>query len=122
MHLTYDRLATSLEGRCRVDALLGEGGMAIVYRGHDEKHGREVALKVLRPEVSEPLGRERFLREIRLAASLSHPHILPLFDSGDADGTLWFTMPLMTGETLRYRLTRARRLREGRRSRACTCR
>ncbi|NIW37809.1 MAG: serine/threonine protein kinase, partial [Gemmatimonadetes bacterium] len=74
--------------------LLGAGGMATVYRARDEKHGREVALKVLHPELAQALGRERFLREIRLAAGLTHPHILPLHDSGDADGVLWFTMPL----------------------------
>jgi len=84
--------------------------MATVYRARDEKHGREVALKVLRPEVSEALGRERFLREIHLAASLTHPHILPLHDSGETEAILWFTMPLMLGENLRDRLDRERRL------------
>ncbi len=78
--------------------------MATVYRARDVRHERDVALKVLRPELGETLGRERFLREIRLAASLTHPHILPLHDSGDAHGLLWFTMPLMSGETLRDRL------------------
>ena len=84
--------------------------MATVYRARDLRHDREVALKVLRADLGESVGRERFLREIRLAASLTHPHILPLYDSGDADGTLWFTMPLMRGETLRDRITQAKQL------------
>jgi serine/threonine protein kinase/tetratricopeptide (TPR) repeat protein len=98
------RLQSALTGRYQITAPLGEGGMATVYRARDVRHERDVALKVLRPELGETLGRERFLREIRLAASLTHPHILPLHDSGDAHGLLWFTMPLMSGETLRDRL------------------
>jgi len=105
-----DPLGAALEGRYTIGAPIGAGGVATVYRAHDERHGREVALKVLRPEVSEALGRERFLREIRLAASLTHPHILPLLDSGDADGVLWFTMPLAQGDTLRDRMDRERQL------------
>ena len=104
------RLNVALEGRYTIRAPLGAGGMATVYRAEDERHGREVALKVLRPELSEALGRERFLREIHLAASLTHPHILPLHDSGDAHGVLWFTMPLAQGDTLRDRLDREGRL------------
>ena len=88
-----------------VGAALGVGGMATVYRARDVRHDRDVALKVLRPELGESLGRERNLREIRLAASLTHPHILPLHDSGETDGLLWFTMPPMGGETLRDRMT-----------------
>jgi len=110
MDLAPHRLITTLEGRYAIGAPIGAGGMATVYRAHDERHGREVALKVLRPELSEALGRERFLREIHLAAGLTHPHILPLHDSGDADGVLWFTMPLVEGETLRDRLDREGRL------------
>jgi serine/threonine protein kinase/tetratricopeptide (TPR) repeat protein len=105
-----DRLIAALEGRYAIGAPIGAGGMATVYRADDERHGREVALKVLRPELSEALGRERFLREIHLAARLTHPHILPLHDSGDAAGVLWFTMPLVQGDTLRNRLDREGRL------------
>jgi serine/threonine-protein kinase len=97
-------LAAALADRYRLDRALGEGGMATVWRARDLRHDRDVALKVLRADLGEALGRERFLREIRLAASLTHPHILPLHDSGDADGTLWFTMPLMSGDTLRDRM------------------
>lgn len=105
-----EQLNRVLDGRYRLHGELGTGGMAIVYRAHDERHGRDVALKVLRADVSEAVGRDRFLREIRLAASLTHPHILPLHDSGDADGALWFTMPLMSGDTLRDRMTRVGRM------------
>ena len=104
------RLTIALADRYRLGAELGAGGMATVYRAHDLRHEREVALKVLRADLGDALGRDRFLREIRLAASLTHPHILPLYDSGDANGTLWFTMPLLTGETLRDRLVRSGRL------------
>jgi len=105
-----DRLASALADRYRLGAELGAGGMATVYRARDLRHEREVALKVLRSDLGDALGRDRFLREIRLAASLTHPHILPLYDSGDANGTLWFTMPLLTGETLRDRLALPERL------------
>jgi serine/threonine-protein kinase len=104
------QLSLALADRYRIGAELGAGGMATVYRARDLRHEREVALKVLRADLGEALGRERFLREIRLAASLTHPHILPLYDSGDANGALWFTMPLMTGETLRDRMVQAGRL------------
>jgi serine/threonine protein kinase/tetratricopeptide (TPR) repeat protein len=97
-------LADALADRYRLDRELGQGGMATVYLAHDRKHGREVAIKVLRPDLAESLGRERFLREIQLAARLSHPHILPLYDSGEAGGVLYFVMPLMQGQTLRERL------------------
>jgi len=110
MNPAPDDLIAALRGRYAVGAPIGIGGMARVYRAHDEKHGREVALKVLRPEVAQALGRERFLREIRLAASLTHPHILPLHDSGDVEGILWFTMPLTRDDTLRDRLEREGRL------------
>ncbi|MFN8668638.1 MAG: protein kinase [Gemmatimonadaceae bacterium] len=110
MSSTLDVLAASLADRYRLERELGAGGMATVYRARDLRHERDVALKVLRADVGEALGRDRFLREIRLAASLTHPHILPLHDSGDAGGTLWFTMPLMSGETLRDRLATLGRL------------
>ena len=110
IHSPLDRLTAALADRYRLGAELGAGGMATVYRAHDLRHAREVALKVLRADLGDALGRDRFLREIRLAASLTHPHILPLYDSGDDNGTLWFTMPLLTGETLRDRLAKPERL------------
>jgi serine/threonine-protein kinase len=85
---------------------LGRGGMATVYLAHDRKHDRSVALKVLHPDLGAALGPERFEREIRLAARLQHPHILPVFDSGDAGGRLWYTMPYVEGESLRDRVVR----------------
>jgi TolB-like protein/Tfp pilus assembly protein PilF len=104
------RLAQALTGRYRLDAELGRGGMATVYRAHDLRHDRAVALKVLHAEFARSLGTERFLAEIRLSARLQHPHILTVLDSGDADGQLWFTMPFVDGETLRQRLARERQL------------
>ena len=103
-------LVSALADRYRIGVLLGEGGMATGHRARDLRHDRDVALKVLRSGVGDSIGRERFIREIRLAASLTHPHILPLYDSGDTGGALWFTMPLMTGETLRSRLEQSGRL------------
>jgi len=102
--VTEPSLAAALATHYRLDRQLGAGGMASVYLAHDRKHDREVAIKVLRPELAESLGRERFVREIRLAARLNHPHILPLYDSGEADGYLYFVMPVMEGQTLRERL------------------
>ena len=98
-------LVEALADRYRVDRQLGAGGMATVYLAHDHKHDREVAIKVLRPDLAETLGRERFLREIQLAARLNHPNILPLYDSGDANGCMYFVMPVMEGQTLRDRLS-----------------
>jgi eukaryotic-like serine/threonine-protein kinase len=86
-------LIAVLGERYGIERELGHGGMATVYLARDLRHDRDVAVKVLRAELAESLGRERFLREIRLAAKLSHPHILPLFDSGDADGRLYYVMP-----------------------------
>jgi serine/threonine protein kinase/tetratricopeptide (TPR) repeat protein len=97
-------LRTALAGRYRIERELGQGGMATVYLAHDLKHHRDVALKVLKPEIGQALGAERFLREIQLAAKLNHPHILPLYDSGEAGGFLYFVMPAMQGQTLRERL------------------
>jgi tRNA A-37 threonylcarbamoyl transferase component Bud32/tetratricopeptide (TPR) repeat protein len=104
------RLADALGGRYTIERELGRGGMSIVYLARDHRNERRVALKVLRPELAQSLGPERFLREIKVAAGLAHPHILPLFDSGAADGLLFYTMPYVEGETLRHRLTRQRRL------------
>jgi eukaryotic-like serine/threonine-protein kinase len=100
------QLAAALAGRYTVDRELGRGGMAIVYRARDLKHDRDVAIKVLNPEIALALGPDRFLREIRFTAQLSHPHILPLLDSGEADGLLYYVMPYVAGESLRQRLER----------------
>jgi serine/threonine-protein kinase len=104
------RLQAALADRFRIERELGRGGMATVYLAYDLRQERQVALKVVRPEVAATLGSSRFLREIKLTAQLRHPHILPLFDSGEADGQLWYTMPYVEGETLRQRLNRAQRL------------
>src|SRR5207245_1284769 len=104
------RLADGLGGRYLLERELGRGGMSIVYLAIDHRNERRVALKVLRPELAQSLGPERFLREIKVAAGLTHPHILPLFDSGVAGGLLFYTMPYVEGETLRHRLIRQRRL------------
>src|SRR5206468_576737 len=95
-------LGAALAERYRIDEReLGAGGMATVYLAEDVRHHRRVAIKVLHSELSAVLGPERFLKEIELTASLQHPHILPLFDSGSADGKLWYAMPFIEGETLR---------------------
>jgi serine/threonine-protein kinase len=104
------RLREGLAGRYEIERELGRGGMATVYRARDTHHERPVALKVLHPELAESLGAERFQREIRVAASLQHPHILSVHDSGSTDGYLWFTMPFVEGESLRDRLTRERQV------------
>jgi serine/threonine-protein kinase len=96
--------------RYRIERELGAGGMATVYLAEDLKHHRKVAIKVLHAELSAILGPERFLKEIELTANLQHPHILPLFDSGSADGLLYYVMPYVEGETLRQRLDRERQL------------
>src|SRR5688500_4429569 len=110
MTATLDLLAAALADRYRVERELGAGGMATVYLAVDVRHQRRVALKVLHPELSAVLGPERFLKEIELTASLQHPHILPLFDSGSADGQLYYVMPFVDGESLRGRLERERQL------------
>jgi serine/threonine-protein kinase len=104
------RLAASLADRYRIERELGAGGMATVYLAHDIKHDRDVAIKVLRPELAAVIGADRFLSEIRTTANLQHPHILPLFDSGAADGFLFYVMPFIEGESLRDRLTREKQL------------
>jgi serine/threonine-protein kinase len=96
--------------RYSIQRPLGSGGMAIVYLAHDRKHDRDVALKVLRPDVALSIGSEQFLREIEIAAKLAHPGILPLYDSGKVDGFLYFVMPYVEGESLRERLSRERQL------------
>src|SRR5512133_2736260 len=100
-----DRLRGALADRYLVERELGPGGMATVYLAHDLRHDRQVALKVLHPELAHAVGPGRFLREIRTTARLQHPHILPVFDSGEADGQLWYAMPYVEGESLRGRLS-----------------
>ena len=104
------RLAAALAGRYTIAREIGRGGMSIVYLAHDLRNERRVALKVLRPDLALALGSDRFLREIKVAAGLTHPHILPLFDSDIADGLLFYTMPYVEGESLRHRLQREGRL------------
>ncbi len=100
------RLTAALADRYRIERELGQGGMATVYLAEDLKHKRKVALKVLKPELAAVLGAERFVQEITTTAALQHPHILPLFDSGTADGYLYYVMPFIDGETLRAKLDR----------------
>ncbi len=105
-----NRLKAALADRYVVERELGAGGMATVYLAHDLKHDRHVALKVLRPELAAVLGAERFVQEIKTTANLQHPHILPLFDSGEADSFLYYVMPYVEGETLRDKLNRETQL------------
>src|SRR5690349_7785401 len=112
-----ERLTDSLSDRYRFElqpdgtpVLLGRRGTALVYLARDVRHDRQVALKVVHPELAATVEAERFLREIRVVARLSHPHILPLFDSGQADGLLYYVMPYLKGESLRRRLQRDGRL------------
>jgi dienelactone hydrolase/tRNA A-37 threonylcarbamoyl transferase component Bud32 len=107
---TEERLKEALADRYRIDREIGSGGMATVYLAHDLKHDREVAIKVMRPELSAILGPERFLQEIRIVAKLSHPHILALYDSGQAEGLLYYVLPYVEGESLRPRLERDKQL------------
>ena len=106
----FDRLRAALADRYELERELGAGGMAVVYLARDLKHGRQVAVKVLAPQFTQSLGAERFLREIELTARLDHPHILPLLDSGSADGFLYYVMPYVEGESLRDRLDREKQL------------
>ncbi len=103
-------LTTALADRYRIERELGEGGMATVYLAADLKHSRQVAIKVLRPELAAVIGADRFLSEIKTTANLQHPHILPLFDSGAADGFLFYVMPYVQGETVRDRISREKQL------------
>ena len=105
-----ERLKSALEDRYAVEAEIGRGGMAVVFLAEDLKHHRQVALKVLHPELTATLGAERFLQEIEIVAGLQHPHILPLYDSGEAEGLLYYVMPYAEGESLRQRLDREKQL------------
>jgi len=105
-----EKLRSALADRYRVDREIGVGGMATVYLAHDLRHDRDVAIKVLHPDLAAALGAERFLAEIKTTAKLQHPHILPLLDSGEADGLLYYVMPYVTGESLRSRLERETQL------------
>ena len=105
-----EHLQAALSDRYAIERELGSGGMAMVYLSRDRKHERQVALKVMRPELSAILGGERFLREIRIAAKLNHPHILALHDSGEADGFLYYVMPYVEGESLRSKIDREKQL------------
>ena len=107
---THVQLNAALAGRYTIEKELGAGGMATVYLAHDVRHDRKVALKVLRPELSAILGAERFLAEIKTTANMQHPHILSLFDSGEADGTVFYVMPYVEGESLRDRIKREQQL------------
>jgi len=104
------RLEAGLTGRYALERELGQGGMALVFLARDLRHDRKVALKVLRPEISAEIGAERFLREIKMAAGLTHPHILPVYDSGEAGGLLFYVMPNMEGRSLRERIETEKQL------------
>ncbi len=105
-----DRLQAALAGRYELDREIGTGGMAHVYHAYDRQHERDVAIKIMRPELSAAIGVERFLREIRIEARLQHPNILPLHDSGAVDGLLYYVMPYIEGESLRERISREKQL------------
>jgi serine/threonine protein kinase len=105
-----EHLRAALADRYRIQRELGRGGMGTVFLAEDLKHHRRVAIKVLEPGLAAALGRERFLREIETVARLSHPHILPLHDSGEADGLLYYVMPYVEGESLQVRLSREKQL------------
>jgi len=104
------RLTAALLGRYELEREIGAGGMATVYLARDLKHNRRVAVKLLKPELGLALGPERFLAEIQVTANLQHPNLLPLFDSGEADGLLYYVMPYIDGETIRHRLDREKQL------------
>ena len=105
-----ERLNAALAGRYAIERELGRGGMATVYLADDVKHHRQVAIKVLQPQLALALGPDRFLREIEIAAKLNHPHILALYDSGEADGFLFYVMPYIKGESLGHKLEREKQL------------
>ena len=107
---SLSRLSSVLSDRYRIERELGAGGMATVYLAHDLKHDRKVAIKVLRPELAAVIGAARFLREIKTIATLQHPHILGLIDSGEVNGTAYYVMPFVEGESLRDRLNREKQL------------
>jgi serine/threonine-protein kinase len=99
-----------LGDRYRIERVVGEGGMATVFLAEDVKHHRKVAVKVMRAELAATVGADRFLREVEIAAQLNHPHILPMHDSGEADGLLYYVMPYVEGESLQARLRREAQL------------
>ncbi len=105
-----ERLNAALSGRYRIEREIGQGGMATVYLADDLRHERKVALKVLKPELDAVVGAERFLSEIKTTANLQHPHILPLYDSGEADSFLYYVMPYVQGESLREGIDREKQL------------
>ena len=105
-----DRVRLALQDRYSIDREIGQGSAAVVFQAEDRKHHRLVAIKVLRPEVAAEIGVDRFVREIETVARLAHPHILPLFDSGEADGLPYFVMPFVPGESLRDRILREQQL------------
>src|SRR5262249_4643703 len=105
-----ERLARSLAGRYRLERELGRGGMATGWLAPDLQHERDVALKMMLPDIGSAMGADRVRPRVRLIAALQHPHIVPVFDSGETDGLLWFTMPFIRGESLRARLERERQL------------
>ncbi|MDH3570384.1 MAG: protein kinase, partial [Gemmatimonadota bacterium] len=106
MSTVPESLRRLLGGRYQLEKIIGRGGMATVYRAHDPKHGRRVAVKVIRADLGEAIGPVRFLREIEIAARMTHPNILPLYDSGDAEGQLYYVMPFIEDESLRGLLNR----------------
>ncbi len=110
MTAPFDRLKSALGDRYEVERQVGQGGMATVFLARDLKHDRQVAVKVLKPELSASLGADRFLREIRVAANLQHPNVLGLYDSGETEGLLYYVMPFVEGESLRDRLNREQQL------------
>src|SRR3954467_15376088 len=110
MDSVIDDLRANLADKYGVDALIGRGGMATVYSAIDLKHDRTVAIKVLSPDLAATIGAERFAREIRIAARLTHPNILTVFDSGNVDGLLYYVMPFVDGESLRDRLEREKQI------------
>ena len=105
-----ERLRTAIADRYVIERELGQGGMATVYLAQDVKHDRKVALKVLRPELAAVIGADRFLQEIKTTANLQHPHILALHDSGEVEGTVFYVMPFIEGESVRDRLAREKQL------------
>ncbi|MCK5488859.1 MAG: protein kinase, partial [Gemmatimonadetes bacterium] len=106
----FNSLRSALDGRYAIEREIGRGGMATVFLAEDVRHSRKVAIKVLKPELAESVGADRFLREIRTTANLRHPHIVPLYDSGQAAGFLYYVMPYVEGESLEQRLESERQL------------
>ena len=106
MGTPFDHLKAAMADRYTLEREIGAGGMATVFLAHDPRHNRKVAIKVMRSDLVDRVGPERFLKEIETTANLQHPHILPLFDSGQVDGTVFYVMPFVQGESLRARLKR----------------